>query len=56
MSGTASGVRARIAVSVMPAASTITTVARHSTGHGIAELSFPQPAQVSAMRKSMWER
>ena len=56
MSGTASGVRARMPVSVMPAASTITTVTRHSTGHGITELSFPQPARVSAMRKSMWDR
>jgi hypothetical protein len=40
----------------MLAVNTITTVTRHSTGHGITELSLPQPAHVSAMRKSRWDR
>ncbi len=56
VSGTASGVRASTLVSAMPAGKTIATVARHSIGHGITELSLPQPTQVSVMMKSMWDR
>ena len=56
VSGTASGVRASTLVSAMLEGTTIATVARHSTGHGITELSLPQPTQVSVMMKSMWDR
>ena len=56
VSGTASGVRARKLVSAMPKAKTIATVTRHSTGHGITEVSLPQPTRVSMMMKSMWDR
>ena len=53
VSGTASGVRARKLVSAMQ---TIATVIRHSSGHGIAEVNFPQPTRVSMVMKSMWDR
>ena len=56
VSGAASGVRARKLVSAMPEAKTIATVTRHSIGHGIAEVNFPQPTWVSMVMKSMWDR
>ena len=56
VSGTASHVLASTLVSVMQQAKTIATVSRQSRGHGIAELSRPQPSQVSAVMNSIWDR
>ena len=43
-------------VSAMAQAKTMPTVARHSTGHGTTEFSFPQPSHVSAMMNTIWDR
>lgn len=37
-------------------AKTMPTVAKHSSGQGTAELSFPQPSHVSAVMNSIWDR
>jgi hypothetical protein len=56
VSGTASGVLARTLVRAALARKTMTTVAVQSSGHHTTESSLAQPAQISALMNSIWDR